>query len=100
MMKKIDPLRCISPEGLLRVFFSNGGRMDRYNFCVPVEDTKEARRVQKALVLLLVRSDGRELMLQTHRAFVRGEVDFRNNPIKEKEAWRRGILQKYVWKLL
>ena len=99
-MKKIDQLRCISSEDLLRVFFSNGGRMDKYNFCVPVEDTKEARRAQKALVLLLVRSDGRELMLKTHRAFLKGKVDSHNNSVKKEEEKRKNILQRYSWKLL
>ena len=99
-MKKIDPLRCISSEGLMRVFFSNGGKMDRHNFCMPVGYEKEARRAQKALVLLLIRDDGRDMLLQTHRAFVRGEVDSHNNLIKEKEEKRKNILQRYSWKLL
>lgn len=99
-MQRIDPLKCISPEGLMRVFFSNGGRMDRYNFCVPVQNAREARRAQKALILLLVRYDGRELMLQTHRRFLKGEVDSHNNLIKEKEEKRKNILQRYSWKLL
>jgi len=99
-MKKIDPLRCISSEGLMRIFFNNGGCMDRCNFCVPVGKDKEARRVQKALVLLLIRDDGRTMLINTHRAFVLGEVDSHNNPIKEKEEKRRSILQRYSWKLL
>lgn len=99
-MKKIDPLKRISSEDLLRVFFNNGGCMDRRNFCVPVQDTREARRAQKALILLLVRYDGREMMLDVHRAFLKGEVDSRNTPVQEKEEKRRSILQRYSWKLL
>lgn len=81
MTKKIEPLKNVSSERLLEMFFDNGGTMDRRNFCIPVDSTRETRRVAKVLVFLMIREDGKKLLAQTHKRFLRGKVDSCNFPI-------------------